>query len=143
LFLKGLNDSDKEIEGIIGAIERISPDRIQINTVVRPPSERYAVALDRKRLEEIRDQMGGKAEVVAFTRLGREPKEQQDLAVKVTGMAERRPIRVCDVAESLGLDTKEAGIVVQDLIQQGRLRLQEHDGDSYYIVTKEQNVRTE
>lgn len=137
VLLKNINDSDEEIEALMGAIERISPDRIQINTVVRPPSEQYATALDRGRLEEIRDQMGEKAEVVAPSGIKREPKEQEDLARKIIGMAERRPVRVRDVADSLGLDMKEAGIVVQDLFQQGRLRLREHGGDSYYIAAKE------
>jgi len=137
LLLKGLNDTDTELEDLRRTIERIEPDRIQLNTVVRPPSERYAMALDRDRLEEIRDFMGEKAEVVAFSTMEREPGRMADLARVVREMAERRPVRVRDVADSLGLDVKEAGIVVQGLVQEGGLSLREHEGDRYYIASKE------
>ena len=37
LFCRGVNDGKEEIEKLKGVIERIQPDRVQLNTPVRPP----------------------------------------------------------------------------------------------------------
>jgi wyosine [tRNA(Phe)-imidazoG37] synthetase (radical SAM superfamily) len=38
LFVKGVNDSPQELNALSDAVRRIRPDRIQLNTVVRPPA---------------------------------------------------------------------------------------------------------
>ena len=69
VLLAGLNDSDKELEGLRKVIGQISPDKIQLNTVVRPPSDPMAISLDMKRLEEIKNLFGEKAEIIAHPSL--------------------------------------------------------------------------
>ena len=54
VLLAGINDSERELEALKEAVEEMSPDRIQLNTVVRPPSDSRAIALDSQRLEDIK-----------------------------------------------------------------------------------------
>ena len=54
LFLRGLNDQPAQIEALSRTIERINPEKVQINTVVRPPVEGFAQAVDYRGLEAIR-----------------------------------------------------------------------------------------
>ena len=42
LFCKGINDGEDELHQMKRAVDRMQPDRIQINTVVRPPTEPWA-----------------------------------------------------------------------------------------------------
>ena len=42
VLLNGFNDSDREIEGLKRVIEGIAPDKVQLNTVVRPPADSRA-----------------------------------------------------------------------------------------------------
>ena len=58
LFLRGLNDQPVQIEALCRTIEKINPEKIQINTVVRPPVEAFAQALDYRALEAIREMIG-------------------------------------------------------------------------------------
>ncbi len=132
VLLRGINDSDEEIEGLRHALERIVPDRIQLNTVARPPSSREAVALDMERLEEIRGFLGEKAEIIADSPPGKGKAEQAELSLAIRGMAERRPIRVRDAADSLSIPLKDAGLIVQGLVNKGILRPQEHEGEIYF-----------
>ncbi len=132
LLLHGINDLDSEIEALSRTLQSIKPDRIQLNTVVRPPSSSEAVPLDRKRLEEIRGFMGEKAEIVAGARLARGKADRADQPRAVRGMAERRPIRVRDVADSLSIPLKEAAAIVQGLVDQGELRSLEHERETYF-----------
>jgi wyosine [tRNA(Phe)-imidazoG37] synthetase (radical SAM superfamily) len=55
LFCRGVNDGKKEIERFKEVIERIEPDRIQLNTPVRPPAEDFVFPLTLGQLEEIRE----------------------------------------------------------------------------------------
>ena len=135
LLMKGINDTEEEIQGLIEAFDRIAPDRIQLNTVVRPPSSSEAVPLDRTRLEEIRGFMGERAEIIADPRLGKGEADRADLFRSVREMAERRPIRVRDAADSLSIPMKEAGAIVQALVNQGALHSREHEGETYFSAT--------
>ena len=58
LFLRGLNDQPAQIEALSRTIEKINPEKVQINTVVRPPVEAFAQALDYPALETIRGEIG-------------------------------------------------------------------------------------
>lgn len=132
LLLKGINDGDEEIEGLKRALERIMPDRIQLNTVVRPPSSREAVPLDRERLEEIRGFLGGTAEVIAGASTARGSTEKSDPGDVICEMAGRRPIRVVDAASSLDIPLGDAERIIRKLVQQGILRSKEHGGEIYF-----------
>ena len=134
VLLRGINDNDEEIAGLARAVDRIRPDRIQLNTVVRPPSEPDAMALDRGRLEEIRGFLGEKAEVIAFVPLDREAEDTAAFAQTIRGMSERRPIRVRDVAEALSLDPREAEKLIHALTAEGRLRVRTYAGEPYYVA---------
>ncbi|MFC1820287.1 radical SAM protein, partial [Thermodesulfobacteriota bacterium] len=66
VLLAGFNDSEKELEALKKVIDEISPDKIQLNTVVRPPSDPRAISLDREGLENIKSLLGKKAEIIAY-----------------------------------------------------------------------------
>ena len=65
LLVKGLNDSEEHLLLLKSAAEKIGPDRIQLNTVVRPPSDPGAKPLSQEKMEEIRSFFGDRAEIIA------------------------------------------------------------------------------
>lgn len=133
VLLKGYNDSDEDIEALQEVIDRIEPDKIQLNTVVRPPADPRALSLDRQRLEEIKNFLGVNAEVIADI----PPKQRQQfydsLTKAVLEMAKRRPVRELDVARVLDISSGEAGRIIKGLMIKGVLRREEHRGEVYYI----------
>jgi wyosine [tRNA(Phe)-imidazoG37] synthetase (radical SAM superfamily) len=132
MLLRGINDGEKEIDALKRLLEEISPDRIQLNTVARPPSDRSALALDRQRLEDIRNLFGSKAEIIADARPKAGDHPYDSLAVLITEMARRRPVRIVDVADALGIPADEAESVLSGLQAEGTLFSREHEGDLYF-----------
>ncbi len=61
LVSAGINDSDEHIAGLKAIIGRIDPDRIDLNTVTRPPVDDYALPVPREELEHIRQMLGPEA----------------------------------------------------------------------------------
>jgi wyosine [tRNA(Phe)-imidazoG37] synthetase (radical SAM superfamily) len=132
-FLAGLNDSEKEIDGLKRVVDQISPDRIQLNTVVRPPADSGAIPLDRKRLEEIKELFGDNAEIIADAPLKQKSGQYDSLDTTVLEMARRRPVRAVDLAHVLNMSLGEVEGIITGLLMKGSLRQQEHSGEVYYV----------
>ncbi len=133
VFLAGINDTEKEVEDLRDVILKIQPERIQLNTVVRPPADPQAKSLDRKRLEAIKLYMGADAQIVADIPLRDVEKRTDALAQNFLDMVRRRPLRQQDAADSLGLSVKDIEDLVKGLLIKGFVRQQEHSGEIFYL----------
>lgn len=58
MLINGINDDLKHLQKLKTIIMEINPDKIQLNTVIRPPNEKFARPLNLKDLEKIRDFFG-------------------------------------------------------------------------------------
>ncbi len=132
MLVRGLNDSPGDIAALKRAIARVWPDRVQLNTVVRPPAESWARPLSRRALEKIRRELGGAAEVVADFRKKQSASGAGDLGQKILAMVERRPVTVKDMASSLGSAADRIRRQLQPLLRRGRVRRVRHRGTIYY-----------
>lgn len=64
MLIRGVNDSSAQIEKLREAIERINPDKIQLNSPVRTTAEDNIVPLEKSKLEKIKDAIGHECEIV-------------------------------------------------------------------------------
>jgi wyosine [tRNA(Phe)-imidazoG37] synthetase (radical SAM superfamily) len=128
LFCRGVNDGKEEIEKLKAVIERIKPDRIQLNTPVRPPAEDFAFPLTFSQLEEIRERLGDKAEIITEfdAPLGEEFNSVKD--AEILNLIKRRPCTTEDISKALGLRIDEVVKHLDHLRQTGavRYRMFEH-----------------
>ena len=132
VLLAGFNDSAREIEGLKQVIGEISPDRIQLNTVVRPPADSRALSLDTVRLEEIKNFFGDKAEIIADI-----PPEQRRQVFEsyedtILETARRRPMRAVDLANVLNLPLEDVEGLLEGLMGKGDLSVTGHGEETYY-----------
>jgi wyosine [tRNA(Phe)-imidazoG37] synthetase (radical SAM superfamily) len=131
LFVAGLNDSPEEVAALAEAAAAIAPDKVQINTVVRPPAVSLARPLAHERLMEIAARFPGPVEIIAPP-VARAEGAGGDLSQVVVEMTRRRPCTVDDVAAMAGLKGDEARLLVEDLVGQGRLRREEFGAAVFY-----------
>jgi len=132
LFCRGVNDGKEEIEKLKAVIEGIKPDRIQLNTPVRPPAENFAYPLTLGQLEEIRERLGGKAEIIPeFTApLGEEFNSVKD--TEILNLIKRRPCTTEDISKALGLRIDEVVKHLDHLIKTGTIRYRMYEHRGYY-----------
>lgn len=64
MLVAGVNDDLQHIEELKKVIDLINPDKIQLNSPVRRPAEKDVSAVERSKLEKIREILGNKAEIV-------------------------------------------------------------------------------
>ena len=64
MLVSGVNDDFSHIEELNKAIQRINPDKIQLNSPVRTTAEKNVLPVDKFKLEKIKGILGNKAEIV-------------------------------------------------------------------------------
>ncbi len=135
VFLSGgVTDSPPEIEKIAGLAEVISPERIQLNTVYRPPSERFALAVPPGEMLGIKAAFSGNVQIISPSDRGDVPgREIREAAEKdILGMISRRPCTAEDVAGGLGIHRNEAIKHLKSLSESGKAGLTVTGNRTYY-----------
>lgn len=136
MLVKGLNDSPAHLRALKRAADRIQPDRIHLNTVVRPPAEAWARPLSPAELKKTRLLFGPRAEVIAsFEKLGQvaSPARLEEDVLDAIG---RRPETAEDIAASLGRHRDEVLKTLACLLQSGRIRAASHCGRTFYRAAR-------
>ncbi len=132
LFVRGMNDSPSDLVALKAAAERISPDRIQVNTVVRPPTLSEAHPLDAEELEKCRAFLGPKAElIVSFAKeeAGRENPGSEDSVIE---MIRRRPCGLEEISAALNIPRATLEPMMGRLVLNGKAVRRVHRGISFY-----------
>jgi wyosine [tRNA(Phe)-imidazoG37] synthetase (radical SAM superfamily) len=132
LFVDGVNDSSTEIALLGEAIRAIDPDRVHVNTVVRPGAERDAQPVESSRLAGIARALGPRAEVIAPAAGASQPRGAPDAVERILAMAARRPVTVIDVARAVGINPAEAAKTIASLVDLGLLELVQGTEKQYY-----------
>lgn len=126
-----------ELAKVANCVERIRPDRVQLNTVSRPPAEKYAVGVSSERLAELASTFHPRAEVIADFRgvhrqaafvAGRE---------EILQMLRRRPCSVDDIAGGLGMHRNEVIKYLEELNAENLLEQSLTAERLYYKLAKE------
>ena len=140
LLVEGRNDSDASLDGLAAAIERIRPDRVQLNTAVRPPAVPGVRAATADTLRRALVRFGEVAEpIAAFS-----PAPQAAPADTDQGRAEeaildvvrRRPETVEALSSSLGLELSACRGAVANLRERGELLAERRAGKIYVVATE-------
>ena len=118
-IVPGMNTSAEQIGKMKELIERMRPDKVQLNTAVRPPAERDVVPASHEVLDSIARQIGGKCEVIADVPAGSCDRQSRRLSADVLSMLKRRPCSIEDLCAGLGIAADDARTQVRDLEKQG------------------------
>lgn len=136
LFVRGINDSYEHVGQLLGILSRMRYTRVQLNTVVRPPSEKSALALSYEELKDIAGRFPADTEVVLPFRKSDKPYAAHGAKEVIFAAISRRPMTLADIEQSLGIPHNRSKPVLQALISEGRARLSSHDGELFYEAVR-------
>ena len=134
LYCRGINDDPSEVARMKAVLERINPDRIQLNTVYRPPAEDFASPLTAERLREIQESFGVKASIITPYRGDRALRRQDEVEARIIDALTRRPLTAEDMAEMLGLHPQELIKHLKLLLDGKTIRHRLHGRKIYYEI---------
>lgn len=134
MIVRGVNDKPEQIKRLKREIERINPDKIHLNTVVRPPSESAAQAVSHDKLQELKDILCSKTEIVVdFSKTAKQIKNENTLEM-ILAIISRRPITADDLAKTMNLSSNEILKCIETLLQNGKVKISEHEGRKFYTI---------
>jgi len=134
VFVTGVNDGDCEIGLLRDAIAEIAPERVHVNTVVRPPAVPGTLPVAPGALEAIARKLGPRAEVIATPGTSTQRQMKRDAEDTIVAMAARRPITIDDVATALGTSHAHAGRILAQLVEKKLLTLVPHGEKLYHVA---------
>ena len=152
LFAEGINDSTAEVAALRQAVQRMRLDRIQLNTVARPPLESFARPLKQEKMTAIarqfeQDDPSRPVDVLAFKASQDDEAEQpgkfffnldreadrQAFTVELAEMLQRRPCTAADINRTFHLGgAAKVAPLLDALVQDGRIHRRVHGDTVYY-----------
>jgi len=136
LLIDGYNTDDQNIEALKAALGRLRADKIQLNTAVRPGTEREIEPLDDISMRRIRNLFGPRCEVIASARTTRMRHEESNLEETILSLLERRPCTTEDLHRALGMSVENAESTVRKLIASGTIVERRVGGKRYYSAPR-------
>ncbi len=123
MLVKGVNDRPAHIARLKKVVAALRPDKVHLNTVVRPPAEAWAKPLSPAGMDRVRRALGPGVEVAAdFRRAAQPAVAADDLESAVLAMVRRRPLAIDDLKRSLGLTEVEVRCALQALAAESKVR---------------------
>ncbi len=137
MLLPGLTATFAETRAIAGLVEHIKPDRVQINTAIRPAPDPNVVAAEAKLLQRLAGLFSCPTDVIADHPLaaGMSSADEDDPAI--LNLLFRRPCTIDDVAGSLQLRRAEVIKHLESLYRQGVVK-RRRAGNKIFYCTAEQ-----
>jgi wyosine [tRNA(Phe)-imidazoG37] synthetase (radical SAM superfamily) len=134
------NSGESSIEGLTRLSSAIKPDEVQINTPTRPPSEKFVLPLRAGEVEQISKRFRKALPDVHIVmksspRQSRPAKERRVDEEEILELLKRRPCRLVDVVEALGLDKSTVVMLIKRLEVSSKIIAVALRGDIYYKAT--------
>ena len=133
--IQGVNDTPEAMDRIAAFSRTIRPDRVQLNTAVRPPAQSWVQPVDADRLQQLAAHFDPPAEIIAEFRADQQPAVQTTTR-HILDMLKRRPCTLEDVAHSFSLHPNEATKYLGRLVRRGEVQAETRGEDTYYRASE-------
>jgi wyosine [tRNA(Phe)-imidazoG37] synthetase (radical SAM superfamily) len=143
-LLAGITGIPSEVEKIAALTQRIRPERVQLNTVSRPPCEQFAHSLTAEQLEAFTTLFEVPSEVVGESpdHASRSEAANAVSDADILALISRRPCTARGLAAGLGLHINEATKRLRELCAQGNAITVRENQEIFYESTGKATERT-
>ncbi len=129
-LVPGVNTHPDQVAKIAKIAETISPDKIQLNTAVRPPAESFVQVVPESYLKGLVNLFIPKAEIIASYNAD----ESSQMALtneNVLNLISRHPATIGQIAQMTGCDEESVAEIMKRL--SGQVSVSEINGETYYL----------
>ena len=137
LLVQVYNDEIGNLKALKKAVKRICPDKIQLNTVTRPPAEDCAYPLDANRLRRLARFFGPRAEIIADREISvTQAGGQSNIPGRIIALLARRPCVMPEIGSSLGIDQAIVTQYIADLKDKKKIQYTIINSKMYYHLCR-------
>jgi wyosine [tRNA(Phe)-imidazoG37] synthetase (radical SAM superfamily) len=132
--IERFNTDNPQLAKIAEAVKKIRPDKVHLNTAVRPTAEPGVEKVAPEKLELLARQLGGNCSVIADFVWSHCGKVADNVPQTLLSMLKRRPCSLNDVCSALGLDAKDAIRYLDELQRQGAIQSENKQGKTFFTA---------
>jgi wyosine [tRNA(Phe)-imidazoG37] synthetase (radical SAM superfamily) len=135
-IVPGINDTPRELSLFREAIEKIRPDRVQLNSLDRPGTCGWVRPASIEKLEEIAAFLSPlPVEIISRGTAAVPPAPATDRSLdSIVALIARRPSTVEEIASLKGLTINQASEIISTLLKTGRISPQQTGNRLFYRV---------
>ncbi|MFO7760186.1 MAG: radical SAM protein [Thermodesulfobacteriota bacterium] len=131
-LINGINTSDSDTAGFKKWMDRIQPDKIHLNTAVRPTAESNLSRPDDKCLVRIKNMLGDRAEIVVAYQGEETGTGGPAVREELISLLSRRPCTLADIANGLNIHQHEILKYLEPLVDSGEMEIVRTSDEIYY-----------
>jgi wyosine [tRNA(Phe)-imidazoG37] synthetase (radical SAM superfamily) len=132
LFVKGMNDHDEEVFKMKQVLDEIQPEKIHLNTVIRPPAYAIAQPVGEDRLKEIQKILGERSEIVGIFKETHKTQEHSVDGQAILALLKRRAMTADQMTVSLKMEKDEIITSLDQMLQGKLIKSYTFNGEEYY-----------
>jgi wyosine [tRNA(Phe)-imidazoG37] synthetase (radical SAM superfamily) len=132
-LVKGVNSSQEQLERLAELVDSLKPDRIDLNTAVRPPADSAVQALSAAEMAAAARLFGEKA-VVAASFSGKASGQQALTSEGLLQLIQRHPATAGQLAQDFGVDLSSVEPLLSELVATEALRVEDRGGERYFFA---------
>jgi wyosine [tRNA(Phe)-imidazoG37] synthetase (radical SAM superfamily) len=137
MLVVGYNDQPEEISRLANLIERIQPDRVQLNTVARTPAEAFARPVEPAQMDSIASAIARSAEVIAdYTPVG-ESTGAHAGRTDILNLLARRPCSVDGIVAALRMHRNVVVKVLESLLRDEKITADRAGSQPLYRLARD------
>lgn len=133
-FVEGINTTDAHARTFAQWIKKIQPDKVHLNTAIRPTAEKNVTAISFSDLERIRDLLGPAAEIIVPFGKDRSHRLNPDIRKDLLAILSRRPCTLQDLSAVLGVHSLELVKHLEELTREKQVETVAQGDKTYYHV---------
>ncbi len=132
-LLPGINAMARDVEKIAALSREFRPDRVHLNTVVRPPAEDFAAAVPLAQLAALSGLFDPPA-IIAAEFSGRPSKTIEANEATILAMIRRRPCTIAHIESAFGMHINEVSKYLGRLLNKDQIRTDRKNQAVYYAA---------
>ena len=135
LLIDGFNTDRENLTALRDAVKRLRIDSVQLNTAVRPGTERTVVPLDARILERAGKIIAPRCEIITDATV---KTDMEDRAVRdqIIALVARRPCTAEDLHRALGVPMPGMVKILSRLADEGRIAPRVQGDRTFYVATE-------
>ncbi len=133
-LVAGVNTDAAQIEKLRALIQRIRPDKVHLNTAVRPPAEPDVRAVSAEMMDAIARQIGGNCQVIGAPPVGRKGGHPKRVEADIISVLKRRPCSIQDICSGLAMEREEVLKLVTHLQDLGVIAPEQRGDTTYFQI---------
>ena len=127
-----VNSAVADVSKIAKLAQGIQPDRVQLNTAVRPPAEGFVVPLTKEKMQKLARLFKTPVEIIAefSSTMASDIKANEKT---IFAMLRRRPCTMEQVADVFSMHINEVSKYIGKLLRTGKIQAENRAGKVYYF----------